>query len=116
MAFVLKLNPTYRRDVSFKVPGDDGDYPELTFKAVYKRATSDWLVKINEKIEADSVKQDELISEVLVGWEGIKDPADPEKDLEFSPKAVKELLKITGAGAAIVREFFASVNGAFEGN
>lgn len=114
--FVLKLNPTYQWPVSFKVPADGGEYTELEFTAIFNRMNKQWLVDVDEKIKADTLKQDGLVGEVLAGWKGIMDPAQPEQELDFTPKTLKELLKIPGAGPAIVAAFFASVNGAFEGN
>lgn len=115
MSFVLSLPETYKWPLEFRIPAD-GDYTTVSFTAVFKYGTKAWLAALAEKAKKDEMTQDQFIAEVLVGWEGIKNPAYPEQDLEFSSKSLKDLLRYPAAGQAITDTFWDSQNGAFRKN
>ena len=67
MAFVLKKVSSYKWPVTVQIPVDGGKFKKETFTAVFK--------KMSRSTFADLAEQSEeaLISEILGGWEGVKD-------------------------------------------
>jgi hypothetical protein len=122
MAFTLKQSGSYLWPVTIEVPTDGGRHQKETFDAELKRLPQSRIIEIQDAVQkrlsaiqrdedTDSMITDqEIASEILVGWAGVND-GDGEA-IPFSEKAKAELLDVPTVTAAIVTAYFSSLQGA----
>lgn len=122
MAFVLKQSSSYSWPVSFDVPVDGGRHEKQTFDAELKRLPQSRIVEIQESVQKrlvaiqrdeetdDMINDQEIASEILIGWSGVND--EESNPIPFSEKSKAELLDVPTVTAAIVTAYFNSLQGA----
>lgn len=107
MAFKLNLSKTYFTPVVVEVPVDGGGFEKMTFDAEFKRVNSEELERLL-RIQREEGKSDrDILNEILVGWKGIKTPAD--EDLPFSETNRELVYEVVQAKPALIQAFFNSI-------
>jgi hypothetical protein len=104
MAFVLKKVSSYKWPVAVDVPVDGGKFKKETFTAVFKKMSRS---AFNDLIEQGD---DALISEIVEGWEGIKDEDGDE--IEYSDATRDELFDDPYVLRAVINAYTESLLGA----
>lgn len=104
--FSLQRSPTFKQEVKVNVKTDNL-WREEKFTGIFKR------VGDARQKELVSIPVNEVVDEVLVGW----DMVDLErKPVEFTADAVLALKDLPGASMAVAMAFFAANAGAKEKN
>lgn len=112
---MFKLNPapSYLWPVTVELPAETGGiYEKHTFDGMFKRLPQERLDAIFGKTSDDN--DTTVISEVLVGWEGVV--GDDGQPVPFSPSNLRQLLQVQGVRAAIVAAWLQSLVGAKQKN
>lgn len=109
MFSIAKTVIDYSWPVAVVFPADGGKVEKSTFDAIFKRVSQTRIQEIRDAITEGKITDVQLASEVLVGWNGITDGADP---IPFSESARAQVLDIPTVAAAIVRAWFESLSGA----
>lgn len=109
MPLILSQKPSYSWPVVYDAPRGSGKYDRSEFSAEFKRLPQSRLDQLHEQAKQKALDDRELIDEVLLGWEGIKDLSG--EDVAFNEINKTVLLELTGMRAAIIRAFFGSVMG-----
>lgn len=104
MAFIRKKSATFKWPVTVEFPVDGGRFETESFDAVFKRVGRKEFQRLIDKGDID------LIETVLVGWEGVKD--ESEKDIAFTPTALKDMLDDPCFTKGIITAYLASLEGA----
>lgn len=121
MAFFLDQSDSYSWPVTVKVPENGGKFRSLTFDALFSRVSTERQEELGrqllkQKTRLDFGETDDLLtprqiaSEILVGWEGIKDKeGDKGQDVPFSESTKARLLNIPEVVNAILEAWNKSV-------
>ena len=110
MSFVLKQADTYKWPVSHDMPVDGGKHERHTFDAEFKRITQSRIRQMGEQIENNEITESELVTEVLLGWDGIND--EDGNPIKFSQKALAQVIDVPMLATSISKAFFDSIAGA----
>ena len=110
MAFVLKQGDSYKWPVSHDMPVDGGKHARYTFDAEFKRITQSRIREMGELIENNEITEADLVSEVLLGWEGIND--EDGNAIKYSQKALSLVIDVPMLATSISKAFFDSIAGA----
>tara|TARA_R100001443_G_scaffold62527_1_gene72440 strand:- start:967 stop:1311 length:345 start_codon:yes stop_codon:yes gene_type:complete len=110
MAFTLKQSNTYRWPVQIDIPVDGGKHERHTFDAEFKRVTQSRIREMGEQIENNEITDADLVTEVLLGWDGIND--EDGNAIKFSQKSLADLVDIPMLATSISKSFFDSLAGA----
>lgn len=110
MSFVLKQSNTYKWPVSIEIPVDGGRHEKRTFDGEFKRTTQSRIREIGELIDTGDLTDIDLVTEVLVGWEGVND--EEGNIVKFSNNSLAQLCEIPMAATSIAKAFFESITGA----
>jgi hypothetical protein len=120
MAFVLKRSESYTWPVTVDIPIDGGRFKRESFDVEFARLPQ---TRVHElQIAAAKVKSalergydleglvtdQEIASEIVVGWNGILD--EDGEEIKFSQSSKTELLDIAAVAAAIVSAFSDSIS------
>lgn len=104
------IQPTsYTWPVTVELPVDGGRTEKATFDAEFKRLSQSRLEEIRGQIERNEIRDVDLVREVMVGWSGVTDGANP---VPYSEAARDQLLDIPMVAASIVMSLFQSIAGA----
>lgn len=104
------IQPTsYTWPVTVELPVDGGRTEKATFDAEFKRLSQSRLEEIRGQIERNEIRDVDLVREVMVGWSGVTDGANP---VPYSETARDQLLDIPMVAASIVMSLFQSIAGA----
>lgn len=104
------IQPTsYTWPVTVELPIDGGRTEKATFDAEFKRLSQSRLEEIRGQIERNEIRDVDLVREVMVGWSGVTDGANP---VPYSEAARDQLLDIPMVAASIVMSLFQSIAGA----
>jgi hypothetical protein len=106
---IAKTVSDYTWPVQVQLPTDGGRHTTETFDARFKRISQTDVQELKSAIQAGTITDVELCSQVLVGWEGIKAGEDP---VPYSESARAQLLDIPGVAYAVVMAFLESIAGA----
>ena len=109
MAFVLDEKGTIKWPVKVDRPSGIGKHSVQTFTGEFKWVTQTRLKEISDSINANSITEIELISEILIGWESIND--EDGNPLKFTKTNLKKLVDTPMVAGAIARAFFEALNG-----
>lgn len=104
--FSLERKPTFKQEVKVNVKTDNA-WREEKFTGVFKR------VGDARQKELVGTPVNEVVDEVLVGWEMVDLERKP---VEFTAEAVLALKDLPGASMAVAMAFFAANTGAKEKN
>ena len=104
MAFVLKKVSSYKWPVAVDVPVDGGKFKKETFTAIFKKMSR---TAFNDLVEQGD---DALISEIVEGWEGIKD--EDGDDIEYCRETRDQLFDDPYVLRAVVSAYTESLLGA----
>lgn len=104
MPFVLKKVSSYKWPVAVEVPVDGGRFKKETFTAVFKKMSRATFSDLAEQSE------DDLIAEILVGWEGVKD--EDGEEVPYSKAAQAELCDDPYVLRALINAYSESLGGA----
>jgi len=110
MSFVLKQGNSYKWPVVYDMPVDGGKHERHTFDAEFKRITQSRIRQMGEQIENNEITESELVTEVLLGWDGIND--DDGNPIKFSQKALDQVIDVPMLATSISKAFFDSIAGA----
>jgi hypothetical protein len=104
----LNPNPTFKAPVTIPQPGkDEGVKITVEFKHMPKDDYAAFIAK--ERDITTARKDEEVILDIAVGWEGV--------DAEFNSENVREVCRqYHGAGAAIVSTFISELTQYRRGN
>jgi hypothetical protein len=108
MAFKIALSQTYKKKVTVEIANEHGKMEKSDFVAEFKRVLGDDLDELRK------LTGKEVLRQVLVGAEGIKD--EDNQTIEFSEAVKESLLAIPQAAVALVETFYESVYKAKEKN
>lgn len=104
------IQPTsYTWPVTVELPVDGGRTEKATFDAEFRRLSQSRLEEIRGQIERNEIRDVDLVREVMVGWSGVTDGANP---VPYSEAARDQLLDIPMVAASIVMSLFQSIAGA----
>lgn len=104
------IQPTsYTWPVTVELPIDGGRTEKATFDAEFNRLSQSRLEEIRGQIERNEIRDVDLVREVMVGWSGVTDGANP---VPYSEAARDQLLDIPMVAASIVMSLFQSIAGA----
>tara|TARA_B100001094_G_scaffold197687_1_gene191814 strand:+ start:9010 stop:9354 length:345 start_codon:yes stop_codon:yes gene_type:complete len=110
MSFVLKQGNSYKWPVVHDMPVDGGKHERHTFDAEFKRITQSRIRQMGEQIDNNEITESELVTEVLLGWDGIND--DDGNPIKFSQKALDQVIDVPMLATSISKAFFDSIAGA----
>ncbi len=116
--FELAQTPTYWWPVSLSLPkgGDSvGQTETIALEVEYHRLDEDGMDALLKRIERDKPADRELAPQLMRGFRHLPAP-DAAKVAYSSPDDVRALLRVPGAGSAVVRAFFESRAPAAEKN
>ena len=99
MAFVLKQGDSYKWPVVYDMPVDGGKHERHTFDAEF----------MGEQIENNEITEADLVSEVLLGWDGIND--EDGNPIKYSQKALSLVIDVPMLATSISKAFFDSIAG-----
>lgn len=108
--FKLAAEPTFRHTVTAKVPVDGG-FEDQSFAATFRAIGMDEAESF-EMMDATSVKA--FLERIIVELHDIGDVEG--KALEYSDNVRDQVTRLPWARKAIVKTYFAALNGAKEGN
>lgn len=104
------IQPTsYTWPVTVELPVDGGRTEKATFDAEFNRLSQSRLEEIRGQIERNEIRDVDLVREVMIGWSGVTDGANP---VPYSEAARDQLLDIPMVAASIVMSLFQSIAGA----
>lgn len=104
------IQPTsYTWPVTVELPIDGGRTEKATFDAEFHRLSQSRLEELRGQIERNEIRDVDLVREVMVGWSGVTDGANP---VPYSEAARDQLLDIPMVAASIVMSLFQSIAGA----
>ncbi len=110
MSFVLSQGNSYKWPVVHDMPVDGGKHERHTFDAEFKRITQSRIRQMGEQIENNEITESELVTEVLLGWDGIND--EDGNPIKFSQKALAQVIDVPMLATSISKAFFDSIAGA----
>lgn len=109
--FVMKTAVSYRWPVEVSLPVDGGQFQKSTFDVTFRRLGASRVKEIQDGIMSETISDDRTLArEIVEGWQGVND--EHGQPLPFSEQSFTELLEITGTAAAIIKAWYASLNGA----
>jgi|TARA_R110000751_G_scaffold2018_11_gene9398 hypothetical protein len=108
--FKLAEEPTFRHTVTAKVPVDGG-FEDQKFEATFRAIGMDEAEGF-DMMDATSVKA--FLARIIVELHDIGDVEG--QALEYSDKVRDQVTRLPWARKAIVKAYFAALNGAKEGN
>ncbi|MDQ7002660.1 MAG: hypothetical protein Q9N02_08270 [Ghiorsea sp.] len=108
--FKITVSPTYQYPVEIKLLDEKGKEKTMGFKAEFKRLAQDDIEDVLRRIDEKDINDRELVSMVLIGWQGIQDEAG--KELDFTPENMDAVLNIHPVQARVAEAWFASLAGA----
>jgi hypothetical protein len=106
--FVLSQSESYSWPVAVEFPVDGGRFDKQTFDAEFRRLPQARIREIWDRIQSGDLNDDELCSEVLVGWSGIQDGKGDQ--VPYSEKAKADLLNVPLVAAAVVSSWLDSLS------
>lgn len=109
MEFVLRKKYRWSSVVTVEIPGA-GDTPAQEFAAEFVAVPSSILAEWTEEGTSD----DEILSQVLVGWSGIVD--EEGNPVPFSAETRDQVVGFSFIRAAIARQYFRDLAGLKRGN
>lgn len=112
--FSIAVNQQYPTPVEVEIPNGNGKSTKHTFVVHFKRKSQAELDEIHRRLNAmqlrdgeELLSDDELMKEVLVGWEGVHDAAGA--PLDFNEENMASLLNIYPVRPTLVTAFFGSI-------
>ncbi len=115
MAFVLKQSSTYTWPVPLLISVDGGKKQKFSFDAEFKRLPQsriNQIIKLARAIQygredEDSMDDQDVVKEILVGWSGVFD--DDGNEIAFSESALSQLIEIQTVPGQIIKAWFDSM-------
>lgn len=114
MAFVISNKSSYTWPVKYESPGNDGRYEKSEFLAEFKRLPQSKLDELHEAAKSGTLKDEDVLSDVLLGWSGIKTSTGDSFEYNEANRVV--LLELPGMRSAIINAFTGSITGAARKN
>ncbi|MDX8384676.1 MAG: hypothetical protein R8M45_11385, partial [Ghiorsea sp.] len=108
--FKIEVSPSYLYPVEIKMLDEKGKEKPMGFKAKFKRLAQDEIEDVLKRIDEKDINDHELVSTVLIGWQGVQDEAG--KELEFHADNMDAVLNIHPVQARIAEAWFNSLAGA----
>lgn len=110
--FRVQHSPTFWATVEAEVPSEETGKPvKFSFEIEFPRLTSPEVKALNEEILEKKLDDDDVAKRLLKHrWRGVVDEAD--QPLERNDANVERLLSVMGAGSAIAKTFFRTIQGA----
>lgn len=112
--FSIAVNEQYPTPVEVDIPNGNGKSTTHKFTVYFKRLSQDELDEIHRRLNSSKLldgeellKDDELMQQVLAGWEGVTDKVGA--PLEFNDDTMKTVLNIYPMRPTLVNAFFASI-------
>lgn len=112
--FKIAVNETYVTPVDVEVPDGTGKSNKHSFKARFKRLKQSEIDSVYRRIGKENLLEgeeqltdDELLKEVMTGWEGVQDLDGGE--LEFNEENMARLLDIFPTRSTLVKAYFGSI-------
>ena len=119
--FVISQSPTFKQAVYFTLLNEKGSPIKHSFTAIYKRPTVVELEQIAKDVTlideaTGNVKTSdlELMHNWMVGWEGVRDLDEENKEvaIDFDQEAQNRLFTIATLLPAAINAFFDGAKGA----
>jgi hypothetical protein len=115
MAFVLSKPTSYKWPVRIRLAIDGGKRHVETFDAEFRRLPQSRINEIVRQARAaergrsddDILEDQEVVRELMVGWDGVTDEAG--KEIPFSESALGQLIEIPTVAAQIIGAWFESL-------
>lgn len=104
MSFKRSVSPTFKAEVTCKVPDEAGNYTTNTFTATFARP------KTSEVPALRNLSDEDLVRKQATGWD-LKD-ADSNDDVPFNKAELETVLQIQPSPRAIALAFWEQLNGA----
>lgn len=112
--FNLDVSKTYWWPVTFRTPGaDGGKLEDMSFTVEFRRYSTDEVEEMMKRAEKDRLSDAKLAREIVVNW---RDVIGAGGVMAFSEPNFAKLLKVSGAGSAIMKAFFESLSKGAEKN
>lgn len=108
------VSPSYLTDIRVDMLDDNGKIKTHVFKARFKRVTQQELDRIHERLQEKSLNDTELLNEVTVGFEDVKD--DNGNPVEFNADNFADLINTFPVRPTMVNAFFATINNSIRKN
>jgi len=108
--FVLKQSDSYDWTVKVDFPVSGDKYQTQSFKAEFNRLSQTRIEELQKQVEEEQISGKDFVKEIVIGWKEVND--ENGQPIEFSPAALEKLCDIPIVARAIVKAFFASINGA----
>lgn len=112
--FTLAVTPSFTAPVVVDLPTNNGKFERRNFDAVFKRVDAKELKELRGKLNSGELDDDSFVRIVLVGWEKVTD--EHKAPVIFSEEVRDQLLAIHPVTPAVIKSFFASINGSAEKN
>jgi hypothetical protein len=103
--FKLSTTPSYIYPVVVEIPGGE----IFSFNAKFKRLTQTELDAMQQRIQADEITDDDIVDQVLLGWDDQVKDEDDTTPLPFTEENKARVLAIVPTRGTIVRTFFESL-------
>lgn len=112
--FKIAQLPAYWAPVEVPLVLESGKTEIRKFEAKFKRLTQSELADVRERGEAQTLRDRDLLHEILLDWKGVAEEDGTE--IPFSAVALDRLLEIYPVQPSLVKAFFKSMGGARTGN
>lgn len=112
--FTLAVTPSFTAPVVVDIPTNNGKFERRNFDGVFKRLDAQELKEYRQKLNSGELDDDSFARIILVGWEKVTD--EHKAPVTFSEDFRDQLLKIHPVTPAVIKAFFASINGSAEKN
>ena len=109
MALVLDQDDTYSWPVTINLP-NDGKYEQHKFKCIFKMLKQSRIKELLDLVAKGDVSDQDVCTEVLVGWSGIEDKDGNE--VKFTKATFKQLIEVPLIATEIGTAYFKSITGA----
>jgi hypothetical protein len=112
--FSIAVNEQYPTIVEVEIPTGNGKATKHAFTAMFKRLSQSELDEVHRRLNYERLnvgeellKDDELLQQVLVGWDGIMDKSGA--PLPFNAETMAEVLEVFPVRPTLVNAFFGSI-------
>jgi hypothetical protein len=86
--------------LSAKCPTESGGIYSVPLKARFRCPSTDECKEFREALKAERMNDDDLVSKLLIGWEGVKDSKD--EPIEFNEENVHAAMQFVPYRIALV--------------
>lgn len=123
--FTLITDPAeqkYKTPIVVQMRDESGQKKKVTFSAWFRRLTQTEMDDLNDRLiasrkaamegedadQSKKIKDAEIVHEVMVGWEGVKD--ENGMDVPFNAENLDKLMDVNPVRPTLAKAFFDTIN------